>query len=320
MLLAAGRSTRLGTLGSVLPKPLIPICGYPAITYGLALCRQAGLDDIVINTHHHGGLIQEAIGDGQRFGVKVRYSVEEELLGTGGGLARARSLFQPGPVLVMNAKVVADVDLRALVDAHKTSPSGTVSTMVLREAPRPDTWSPVGVDATGYVISLRGKSTDRTPVGPIFNRMFTGIHILEPALLDRLRPGISDVIDAAYIPALMDGARIQSFKIDGYFADPSTPERYLEANAELLRDPGQLKVSPGPLVGIDPSAKVDDSARVIMPSRIAAGAVIEAGAVVGPESVVGEGAVVATWAQVEKSVVWAGATAHESCRGTVIHA
>src|SRR5690242_5235553 len=108
MLLAAGRSTRLGELGAVLPKPLVPICGYPAIAFSLALCRQAGLDDVVINVHHHGDRLQQELGDGARFGVSIRYSVEEELLGTGGGIAQARPLFRSEPVLVMNGKVVAD--------------------------------------------------------------------------------------------------------------------------------------------------------------------------------------------------------------------
>src|SRR5262245_25154225 len=95
MLLAAGRSTRLGVLGGTLPKPLVPICGYPAIAFGLHACTRAGLAHVVVNLHHHGDLIRAALGDA------VVYSVEDELLGTGGGLAHARPLFEPGPVLVM---------------------------------------------------------------------------------------------------------------------------------------------------------------------------------------------------------------------------
>ena len=93
MILAAGRSTRLGSLGMALPKPLLPVCGYPAITFALALCRQAGLHDIVINLHHHGDKIGKTLGDGSQFGVNLRYSVEETLLGTGGGVGKARALF-----------------------------------------------------------------------------------------------------------------------------------------------------------------------------------------------------------------------------------
>lgn len=312
MLLAAGKGVRLGTLGELLPKPLVPICGHPAITFGLELCRHAGLDDVIVNLHHHADKLRDALGDGRAFGVRIRYSVEDELLGTGGGLARARPMFAPGPVLVMNGKVVADVDLAAVVAAHRAAPSGAVATMVLRDEPRREAWSPVGVDATGCVVSLRGQRTDRTPVGPIFERVFTGIHVIEPELLDRLpASGVSDVIGDAYIPALLDGRRVHSLNAPGFFADPSTPERYLEANLALLRDPALLAQPPGALVGVDGGAHVHPGARVVMPSRIAGGAVVEAGAVVGPLAVICAGARVAAGARVERAVVWPGAVVRD---------
>src|SRR5688572_17653753 len=132
MILAAGKSTRLGNLGAVLPKPLVPICGYPAIAFVLAACRTAGLQEVVVNLHHHGEMIREALGDGARFGVRIQYSDEaDQLLGTGGGVKRARGLFRSEPVLVMNGKVVADLDLRTVIEAHRSMPTGTAATMVL---------------------------------------------------------------------------------------------------------------------------------------------------------------------------------------------
>lgn len=319
MLLAAGRSTRLGFLGTVLPKPLVPICGYPAITYGLSLCRAAGLHDVVVNLHHHGDLIREALGDGSRFGLSIRYSDEPDLLGTGGGIAKARALFRSEPVLVMNGKVVIDIDLNAVIEAHRAAPAGTVATMVLRDDPHPEQWAPIGVDATSRVVSLRGVRTDHTPVGGIRERMFTGIHILEPALLDRLpATGVSDVIGEAYIPAMLAGDRINAVVAPGYFAEHSTPERYLEGNMALLRAPHLVNNAPGPLVGIDPAAQVHAEARVIPPVRIAAGAVIEPGAVVGPNAVIGAGARVATGAHVENSVVWEGAVVRGETIGMTV--
>src|SRR5882672_10018888 len=112
MLLAAGRSTRLGALGAALPKPLVPICGYPAIAFGLAACARAGFSRAVVNVFHHGDLLRETLGAATH-GVRLEYSVEAELLGTGGGLALARPRLGAGPVLVMNAKVVADLELAA---------------------------------------------------------------------------------------------------------------------------------------------------------------------------------------------------------------
>ncbi len=318
MILAAGRSTRLGSLGLALPKPLLPVCGYPAITFALALCRDAGLTDVVINLHHHSDKIGQMLGNGSAFGVNIRYSWEEELLGTGGGVAKARSLFRSEPLLIINGKVAADVDLRQVMAAHGRSPAGTVATMVLREDPHPELWAPVGVDEEGRVVSIRGQRAPGTEAGPVAPRMFTGIHIVEKVLLDRLPVGVSDMIGDAYIPALLAAERIGSLTTTGYFAEHSTPERYLAGNVALLQAPTLLSRPPGPLVGVDAGAHVDGSARIVPPVRIAAGATVEAGAVVGPWAVVCGGGRVTGGAQVARSVVWAGASAHGVCQGVVV--
>jgi len=318
MILAAGRSTRLGQIGIALPKPLLPVCGYPAITYGIELCRRAGLTDIIVNLHHHGDKVGQTLGDGSRFGVRLRYSVEEELYGTGGALWKARYMFSPGPVLVINGKVAADIDLNAVIAAHRDAPPGTVATMVVRDDPNPELWAPIGVAQDGTVLSIRGKRADGKAAGPVLPRMFAGIHVVEMALLDRLPEGLSDVIGDAYIPALLAGNRIGSFAMSGYFAEHSTPERYLAGNLDLLQNPSLLPQAPGPLVGVDPAAQVEAGAQLRPPVRIAAGAVVEAGAVVGPFAVVCGGARVAAGAEIARAVVWAGATATGKQSGVVV--
>jgi NDP-sugar pyrophosphorylase family protein len=318
MILAAGRSTRLGSMGLALPKPLIPVCGYPAVTYSLELCRRAGLHDVIVNLHHLGDRLGQALGDGSRFGVRLRYSNEDQLLGTGGALWKARAMFSTARVLVINGKVAADIDLRAVIAAHENAPQGTVATMVLRDDPNPELWAPIGIDATGMVFSMRGKRAERTALGAVLPRMFTGIHVVEPALLDRLPEGISDVIGDGYIPALMAGGRIASITMPGYFAEHSTPERYLAGNLDLLQDPSLLPQAPGPLVGVDANAQVDSSATIVPPVRIAAGAVVEGGATVGPLAVVCGGGRVARDARVSRSVVWPGATASGIQAGAII--
>ena len=318
MILAAGRSTRLGALGVSLPKPLLPVCGYPAITYAIELCRRAELYDIVVNLHHHGDKVGQALGDGSRFGVRLRYSVEEELLGTGGGLWKARAMFAPGPVLVINGKVAADLDLGAVISAHRRATTVTLATMVVREDPTPELWAPIGIRADGTVASIRGKNAPADRGAALGPRMFAGIHLIEPALLDRLPEGLSDVIGDAYIPALMDGGRIGTFTMEGYFAEHSTIDRYLAGNLDLLQDPGRLPQAPGPLVGVDAGAVVDGSAQIRPPVRIASGAVIEGGAVVGPLAVVCGGGRVASGAELDHAVVWTGATASGRQSGVIV--
>jgi mannose-1-phosphate guanylyltransferase len=307
MLLAAGRSTRLGALGLTLPKPLVPICGYPAITYGLRAVAQAGATRAVINVFHRGDLVRAALGDGRAHGLTIDYSVEADLLGTGGGIAHARGLLGPGPALVMNAKVVADLDLPALLESHAAH--APAATMLLRDDPAPERWGAIGVDATGRVVSILDARSPRPPEGEVVLRMFTGVHVLSPALMDRLQPIFCDVIRDAYVPALLAGETIRAATLGGYFAEHSTPARYLAGNLALLRDPGLLRDPPGPLAGVDPGARVAAGARVVGPVRIAAGAEIEAGAEVGPDAVIDAGGRVASGARLSRSVIWSGATA-----------
>ena len=306
MLLAAGRSTRLGTLGLALPKPLVPICGIPAIRFGLHAAARAGARRVVINVFHRGDLVQATLGDGQTDGVELAYSVEEDLLGTGGGIAKARHLFGPGPVLVMNAKVVADLRLAALMAAHGRG--GAVATMLLRDDAEARRWGAIAVDATGRVVGILDARSPRPAEGPVTERMFTGVHVLERALVDTLRPVFSDVIRDAYIPALLAGETIRGEALPGYFAEHSTPARYLEGNLALLRDPALLADPPAPLVGVDVSAAIDPRATVEGPVRIEAGAVVERDAQIGPLVVLGRGARVTSGVWITRAVVWPGAT------------
>jgi NDP-sugar pyrophosphorylase family protein len=315
MILAAGRSTRLGPIGLALPKPLVPICGYPVVTFGLALCRDAGLHDVLINLHHHGDRIEQVLGDGHRFGVTVRYSPEPDLLGTGGGIAHARRLFASEPVLVMNGKVVADIDLAAVIAAHRAATAGTIATLVVRDDP---TSKDVAVDEAGRVVGLRGQGGAMAATGRVRMCQFTGIHVIEKAALDRLPAGVSDIVGDAYLPALAAGERISAFPLGGYFAEHSTPRRYLEGNLALLERPSLVPRAPGPVVGVDAGVAVHPTASVIMPSRVATGAVIEEGAVIGPGTVIGENSRVMAGVHLERTVVWAGAVAGRNCANAII--
>jgi NDP-sugar pyrophosphorylase family protein len=284
------------------------VCGYPAIRFGLHAAARAGARRAVVNVFHRGDLVQAVLGTrvvGPGSAIDIAYSVETDLLGTGGGLAKARPLFEAGPLLVMNAKVVADLDLTALLAAHGRA--GAVATMLLRDDPDARRWGAIGVDSSGRVVSILDARSPLPPEGAVTERMFTGVHVLTPALLDRLQPVVSDVIRDAYMPALRAGETITAVTHAGYFAEHSTPERYLAGNLALLRDPGLLRDPPGPLIGVDPAAAIDGRARVLERCRIEAGAVVEAGASIGPDVVLGAGSRVAAGVRVERAVIWPGA-------------
>jgi NDP-sugar pyrophosphorylase family protein len=93
MILAAGFGTRLRPLTNTIPKPLLPVGGTPLIVWNLLLLRRHGIRDVIINLHHLGELIEKELGDGSTVGMRISYSHEPTILGTGGGLKQAESFF-----------------------------------------------------------------------------------------------------------------------------------------------------------------------------------------------------------------------------------
>jgi mannose-1-phosphate guanylyltransferase len=305
MLLCAGYGTRLGALSDERPKPMLPVCDLPILRYGIAQLVAHGVRDIVINVHHRGDVIEQELGDGAAFGARLVYSPEDVILGTGGGLKHALPLLDPDgrdePFVSMNGKLIFDVDLTAVLAAFVDDP-GALGTTVVQRVPDAVAWGAVDVAFGG----ARPRVTNVLGAG---QHMFCGVHVTRPSVVARLPDGEACMIRQGYLPWLRAGAPVAAFEHEGgYFAEHSTPARYLESNWALLGG-APLRHPPATLVGVDPGATVAADAIVRGPVRIAAGATIGAGATVGPFAVVGAGATVGPGATLDHVVVWPGATA-----------
>jgi NDP-sugar pyrophosphorylase family protein len=301
MLLCAGLSTRLGKLGVECPKPMLPVCGVPILAYGIANLVAHGVTELVINTHHRGERIERELGDGRRLGARIQYTHEPVLLGTGGGLKHALPLLDPGgrdePFLSINGKLIFDLDVTALVAAYRAA-GDVLGMMVVRRVPDARDWGAVNVQVDGrgpWVADILGDG----------EHMFCGAHVTRPSVMARLPDGEADSIRQGYLPWLRAGARVAAYEHrDGYFAEHSTPERYLASNWALLGG-APLRHPPTRLHGIDPTARIHPGAVIVEPVKIGAGAVIGAGVTLGPNAIVGDGAIVR--ASIAGTVVWAGA-------------
>ncbi|MCW5806577.1 MAG: NDP-sugar synthase [Deltaproteobacteria bacterium] len=304
MILCAGLSTRLGTLGAERPKPMLPVCGIPILAYGIANLVAHGITEIVVNTHHRREVIEGEIGDGARWGARVRYLHEDVILGTGGGLKHALPLLDPDgtdePFLSCNGKLIFDLDVARLVAAYRAA-GDVLGMMVVQHVGAADAkvWGAVNVqrDARGpHVVDVLGEG----------EHMFCGVHVTRPSVMARLPDGEADSIRQGYLPWMRAGGRVAAYEHSGgYFAEHSTPERYLASNRALLSGEVVLRHPPGRLAGVDPTARIHPTARIVEPVRIGAGAVIGRDAVIGPNTVVGDGARVDV--SLRDTVVWGGA-------------
>lgn len=298
MLLCAGLSSRLGALGSLRPKPLLPVCGLPILRYGIANLVGHGITDLVINTHHLPDLFRAELGDGSRWGARIQYLHEETILGTGGGLKHALALLDPDghdePFLSLNGKLIFDLDLAALLTAYRAAPADHLGTLVVRRVPDATAWGAVDV-RDHRVHDILGAG----------DHMFCGVHVTRPSVVARLPAGEACMIRQGYLPWLRAGGEVRAYEhVDGYFAEHSTPERYVASNRALL-DGVPLRHPPGRLTGIDPTARIHPTARIVEPVRIRAWAEIGADVTIGPHTVIGDGAQITT--SLADTVVWAGA-------------
>ncbi|ABC83458.1 sugar phosphate nucleotidyltransferase [Anaeromyxobacter dehalogenans] len=316
MVLCAGLGTRLRPLTARVPKPAVPVCGVPLVRYSLALLAGAGVRRAVVNVHHlPDAMAAEAGAAARALGLSLTVSREPVIAGTGGALREARAALRGADALLLvNGDVLFDVDLGAALAAHRAS--GALATMVLLPMPAGARYAAVEVDAGGAVRRIAGR------FGPGGEGLapwhFSGVHVLSAALLDAVpaEPFEADVNRHVYPPLMASGA-IRGHVAAGYWNDLGTPERYLEANRDLLAGRVPLARFPGaepfagaaerlPGVWVAGGARVDPGARLAGPALVCAGADVAAGAEIGPGAVVGPGCRVPAGAAVRRAVLWAG--------------
>ncbi|MEW6684271.1 MAG: nucleotidyltransferase family protein [Nitrospirota bacterium] len=237
MILAAGLGTRLRPLTDRIPKPLLPIAGRPMIDYTLAWVAAAGVREVMINLHHMGDRIRQTVGR-ERFGLKISYSEEPVILGTGGGLKRVERFFADSPFLVVNADVLTAVDPNAVIRAHfATRP---LATLVVRRDPEVAAYGALEIDHAGRIRRFLGRGPQASV--PIEEVMFTGIHVVDPRVFaDLPAAGAFSPITDAYIAIVERGAPLMGYLTDAPWIDIGTPERYRQAEqwvaAGLIQPP-----------------------------------------------------------------------------------
>ena len=230
MILAAGLGTRLRPHTDRYPKALYPVAGRPMILYPLLWLKRQGFGDVLINTFYLAEEIESALGDGSALGIRLRYSREETLLGTGGGIGRGRSLLGRHPMIVLNADTIVDVDLARLLERRRAA--GGLATLALAAERNPGAYTQILVDDRERVRSIGGRP--EPGAGNFRAANFTGLSILEPELTD-LFPGDRPacLVRDGLIPALERGAGIAAYFHSGYWKPMDDVRRVEEAEEDL---------------------------------------------------------------------------------------
>ena len=233
VVLVGGEGTRLRPITSRLPKPVVPLVGRPFVGYILENLARHGVRRAVFSAGYLAGALREAIGDGSRYGLEVRYVVEDRPLGTAGAIKNVQDELDDGCLYAVNGDVLVDVDLTAMRTFHERQ--GGLATILLARVDDPRRYGLVEVSDGGRVeqfLEKPGADHGVPAHGALIN---AGVYLLEAEVLDTIPAGRQLSIERGVFPQLAAAGSLRAFVGGGYWRDIGTPESYLEAHFDLLQ-------------------------------------------------------------------------------------
>lgn len=304
IVLVGGEGTRLRPLTSDVPKPAVTLVDRPFLAYAIEWLAAHGVTEIVLACGFLPDALREALGDEERHsGVTITYVAEPEPLGTAGAIrfaAEAIGERLEDRFFALNGDVLADLDLSALMRAHRDR--GARATIGLHPVEDSAAYGLVSCDGDGWVLEFTEKTGE-----PVPGEINAGAYVLERSVLDLVPAERACSIEREVFPQLV-GDGLCGLLLDGYWMDIGTPERYLQASWDILEGRVETEVEPtGPGRLVAAGAEVDAEARLGDRVVVSSGCRIDGGAEVS-ESVLLEGCTVGAGARVERSILAPGAT------------
>jgi len=248
-ILAAGFGTRLWPLTEDRTKAAIPFLNRPLINYSVEYLASYGIRDIIVNLHHQPESIRAVLEDGSKLGVKIEYSVEDEILGTSGALDRVRDSLLDDDFVVINGKIVTNIDLGQVIAEHRKR--NAIATLVLKENTALEHFSIVEIDDRRWITRFAGFPEAALPQAAVAEAagnlgsvvatgdaplMFTGIQVLSPRILEYVPRGrFSHSTIHVYPQAIAAGETVIGHVSAADWYEMSTLSRYLEAHLRLMR-------------------------------------------------------------------------------------
>ena len=247
IIMAGGKGTRIASIKSDVPKPMIEICGKPILEWQIENLKVCGLTDITLVVGYLGHVIQDYFGDGSKFGVSISYYTEESPLGTAGALFKMQGLTQD--FLLLCGDVILNVDFNRFIEFHKAHkawasliahPNGHPydSSLLVTEVLPPQEKGGMPVN-THCVIRWMNKEDERTYYRNCVN---AGIEIISPLLLEEVRrnhvprhPETPDKIDLDrdVLKPYISTGKLFAYQTPEYIKDMGTPERFYETEKDI---------------------------------------------------------------------------------------
>jgi NDP-sugar pyrophosphorylase family protein len=299
VILAGGQGTRLRPLTFTRAKPVVPLLNQPFLAYQLALLHGHGVRDVILSCSYRVEDIRGALGDPRD--VRLRYVIEQEPLGTGGGVRNAADLTR-GSVFVLNGDVLTDADLTAMRAFHTAR--GARVTILLKRVEDPRQYGLCETAADGRLLGFREKPTTQEEITT--DQINAGIYLIEAELLRRMPADRPVSIEREFFPALIaDGIPCFGWVPPMYWRDIGSPAAYHAAQMDLLAGKVNTTLPANPAGRVVEAGRVaQDGGRLVGPAVLGVGVGVAPDGVVGPSTVLGDGCTIGPGSRVERSILW----------------
>lgn len=316
VILVGGLGTRLRPITYDIPKALVPIRNKPFMGYTLDFLREAGIEGAVLSLGYLPDPIQEYIGQRSDLdGFTVDYAVEDEPLGTAGGIKNAEKyLRDDGPVVVLNGDVLTGMNLRSAIERHEASDA--LATISLTSVEDPTSYGLVEVEHDMMVRRFIEKpSLDEVTT----NLINAGVYVLDREVLDMIPAGREVSIEREVFPRLQSRNRLYAHVSSSYWRDIGTPRSYLAASQDVLSGAVGLHED-FKYMDMAESVDMEKNVRILPPVSISSGCELESLATVGGRVSLGKNCRIGEGALVEGSILLDGAIVEAGAvvRGSIV--
>jgi mannose-1-phosphate guanylyltransferase len=299
ILLVGGFGTRLMPLTKNTPKPMLTVAGVPVTEHQLAMAKAAGITEIVLATSYLSEVFIPYFGDGAKWGMKIKYAVEKEPLGTGGAIRNAAKLLDTKEsIVILNGDVLSSHNLSEQIRQHEAHDADV--TLHLTQVDDARAFGCVPTNSDGRVTAFLEKMEN-----PVSNQINAGCYVFNPRVVSTIPLDTVVSVERETFPQLVaNGAKVFGYLENAYWLDIGTPRALLKASIDIVKRSGDFLAMPGSV--IDPTAVITGGSCIGPNSSIGAGvhidgSIVEAGSVIGPNATISD-SFVAAGAKVENNV------------------
>ena len=225
VILAGGFGTRLRPITYSCPKPMLPVGGRPFLEYLMNFLKTYGITDVILCLHYLAERVSEYFGDGTNFGLRIKYSVEKEPLGTAGAIKNVED-FLDESFLVLNGDTYMDLNLQEMLSFHRNKKAlGTIALVKVKDPLR---YGVVNVSEDRRITSFSEKAYANE------GYVNAGVYIFEKRILDYIPNHVKVSLEREILSKLLNDERLYGFLSEGYFIDIGVPDDYVRFQKEAL--------------------------------------------------------------------------------------